>query len=300
MSEEIQSSVTVLIPVYNGAEHIGECLESVLHQSYEQYKVVVVNDGSTDNTLEVLRNYPEVEVLSYEENRGISYALNYGIDHIDTDYIVRMDADDLAHYDRIRVQVEFMEKNPEIFMSACTTFLGSPTNNNWDISYSNKVTTPKELRLFYLFHPYLLHPSLIYRTKKFKQKGYRYDSHFDGVEDFELHRRIIMEEDVCQLHLPLIHLRSRKGSASNVGKKETLNRLFRVNTHFYGSLGIQSEKIALMGKGLFPRLYGTTREELEEIEHFTNELLCYHYFKQRIEKGMVDGLFDYLYKEVQL
>ena len=84
MTEKTQPSVTVLIPVYNGEEHIGDCLDSLLNQSYDNYQILVVNDGSRDKTLEKLQQYP-VKILSYEENKGISYALNYGIDHIDTD-----------------------------------------------------------------------------------------------------------------------------------------------------------------------------------------------------------------------
>lgn len=101
-------SVTVLIPVYNGEDYIEECLSSIYNQTYKNYKILVVNDGSTDNTLEILKKYKEVESISYEKNRGISYALNFGIDNIDTDYIIRMDVDDISHYYRIRMQVEFM------------------------------------------------------------------------------------------------------------------------------------------------------------------------------------------------
>lgn len=292
-------SATVLIPVYNGEGFIEECLKTMLHQSYPNYKILVVDDGSTDGTLEILKKYPKVEVLSYKENKGISYALNLGIDHIDTDYIIRMDADDKSHYDRIRLQVDFMEKNPHIFMSACTNFQAPVKDNLWDLYYSNKMRTAKELRLFYLYHPCLLHPSFIYRTKAWKEKGYRYDSRFNGVEDFELHRRIIMEEEVCELNIPLIKLTSRTGSASNVGKEKTLERLFKVNKHFYERLGIKSDKIQILGKVLFPRMYATSKRELQEIEAFTYTLLKNEYFQKRIEKQMIQGLFDYLYKEVQ-
>ena len=161
MTEKTQPSVTVLIPVYNGEEHIGDCLDSQLNQSYDNYQILVVNDGSRDKTLEKLQQYP-VKILSYEENKGISYALNYGIDHIDTDYIIRMDADDLAHYDRIRIQVNFMENNPRIFMSGCTSYPGPIHGNKWEVTFGERrLTTFNELRTFYLFHPYLLHPERV-------------------------------------------------------------------------------------------------------------------------------------------
>lgn len=292
--------VTVLIPVYNGAEHIEPCLKSILHQSYSDYKVLVVNDGSKDNTLEVLKKYP-VEVLSYEENKGISYALNTGIAHIDSEYIMRMDADDIAHYDRVRIQVDFMEKNPGVFMCGTTVIENrNLTNTHWEVAFgSKKITTVNELRLFYLYHTYLLHPTLIFRTKPWKEKGYWYDSRFDGVEDFELHRRVIMEEAVYQLHLPLVALTKRNNSASSVGNEKTLQRLYLAHQHFYGNFQIEGEILKLLGKGLFPRIYGTTKAELQAIEKFTYQLLEKDYFKQRIREDIIKGLFQFLYSEIE-
>lgn len=292
--------VTVLIPVYNGEKYIGDCLESLLNQTYQNYKILVVNDGSSDNTLEVLKKYP-VEVISYEQNKGISYALNLGIQHINSDYIIRMDSDDLAHYDRIRMQVAFMEKNPHIFMSCCVSILEPPVDNKWKVHFFNEkhITTVNELRMFYLFHPYLLHPGVIFRTQEWKAKKYSYNSQFDGVEDFELHRRIIMEEEVYLLHLPLIYVRKREGSASSVSAETTLHRLFLANKNFYEKLNIKSEVIRLMGKGLFPKTYHTTLEELREIKRFTYSLLEIDYFKTRIKKEMLVNLFDYLDKEIK-
>ncbi len=292
-------SATVLLPVYNVGDYIGKCLESMLNQSYANYKILVVNDGSTDDTLDIVKKYP-VQVISYEKNMGISHALNMGIDHIDTDYTIRMDGDDISHRDRIQIQINFMEKNPEIFMSGCTSTLTSQLDNNWDLKFAEKkMTTAKELRLFYLYHTYLLHPSIIFRTKQWQKKNYRYDSQFNGVEDFELHRRIIMEEEVYQLHLPLISLTSRDGSASSTTTENTLHRLFLANKHYYERFGITGETIKIMAKALFPHVYSTTKIELQEIEQFTYKILEHDYFKEKITKEMVAGLFNHLYAEVK-
>ncbi|HFI0792228.1 TPA: glycosyltransferase family 2 protein [Streptococcus suis] len=296
--EKKQPSVTVLIPVYNGEEHIGDCLDSLLNQTYDNYQILVVNDGSRDKTLEKLQEY-SVKVLSYEENKGISYALNYGIDQIDTDYIIRMDADDLAHRDRIQLQVKFMENNPTVFMGGCTSYLGPVHSNNWEVTFGEKrLTSPNELRVFYLFHPYLLHPGVIFRTKAWKEKGYRYDSNFDGVEDFELHRRIIMEEEVYLLHLNLIHVRSREGSASSVPQSVTLARLARAHEHFYQSKDLPKQDLHFLGKILFPATYSASREEVQKADDFCQQLLELNYFQRRIKKDILNSFFAYLYQLV--
>lgn len=293
-------SVTVLIPVYNGEKYIKTGIESMLNQSYKNYKILVVNDGSTDNTLEVLKKYP-IEIISYEKNRGISYALNLGIKNIDSDYIIRMDGDDVSHFDRIKIQVEFMEKNPLVFMCATTVIENlNLKDNKWEVAFKEKkLTTPNELRVFYLYHTYLLHPTTIFRTKEWKQKKYKYNSQFDGVEDFELYRRVIMEEEVYQLHLPLVALTKREDSTSSVGIENTLHRLYLANKYFYEKLNVKSETIKLLAKTVFPKVYNTTKEELQEIEQFTYKLMDRNYFKKRIKEDIVKGLFNYLNEEIK-
>lgn len=284
MSEKKQPSVTVLIPVYNGAEHIGECLESVLHQSYEQYKVVVVNDGSTDNTLEVLRNYPEVEVLSYEENKGISYALNYGIDHIDTDYIVRMDADDIMHPQRLEIQVKFMEDNPDVFMMG-TTCLRYDGKMDWVPEYK-RVFLVNELRFLYLFHPVILHPTVIFRATSFKEKGYRYRSDMDGAEDFALFKELVFKETVVNIDYPLMKIRKRPNSASSVGRDRTLDLLERVNRdflqthHFYDF----SDKIRTLGKILYPVHYQATEEEIQSVRELILKMVSHFNLTVQVDR----------------
>ncbi|MDY2956734.1 MAG: glycosyltransferase family 2 protein [Lachnospiraceae bacterium] len=295
--------VTVLIPVFNGSRYISTCLENMLSQSYTNYKILVVDDGSTDDTLAILQRYP-VEVISYKENKGISHALNLGIERIDTKYTVRMDGDDISHVDRIKIQVDFMEKNPHIFMCGTTVTENKQADKQadprWKLAFGDKrVTTVNELQVFYLYHTYLLHPTTIFRTQEWKKKGYCYDSRFDGVEDFELYRRIIMEEEVYQLHLPLVALTKRQGSASDVGVRKTLERLYQANKYFYESFGLSSDTIRLLAKTLFPRQYGTTQKELEDIERFTYELMKIDYFNKRIKPDIVHGLFRYLYEEVK-
>lgn len=295
--------VTVLIPVFNGSRYISTCLENMLSQSYTNYKILVVDDGSTDDTLAILQRYP-VEVISYKENKGISYALNLGIERIDTKYTIRMDGDDISHVDRIKIQVDFMKKNPHIFMCGTTVTENihgdKQADPRWKLAFGDKqVTSVNELRVFYLYHTYLLHPTTIFRTEEWKKKGYRYDSRFDGVEDFELYRRIIMEEEVYQLHLPLVALTKRQGSASDVGERKTLERLYQANKYFYESFGLCSDTIRLLAKALFPRQYGTTKKELEDIERFTYELMKIDYFNTRVRQDIVHGLFRYLYEEVK-
>lgn len=291
MSEKKQPSVTVLIPVYNGEEHIGDCLDSLMNQSYDNYQILVVNDGSRDKTLEKLQQYP-VKILSYEENKGISYALNYGIDHIDTDYIVRMDADDIMHPKRLEIQVKFMEDNPDVFMMG-TTCLRYDGKMDWVPEY-RRVFLVDELRFLYLFHPVILHPTVIFRATSFKEKGYRYRSDMDGAEDFALFKELVFKETVVNIDYPLMKIRKRPNSASSVGRDRTLDLLERVNRdflqthHFYDF----SDKIRTLGKILYPVHYQATEEEilsvreliLKMVSHFNLTVQVDRFIQQQIKE----------------
>ncbi len=90
--------ITVVIPVYNGEKFIKTCLENVLGQSYKNLEIIVVNDGSTDKSAEIVAQYP-VKTVTHEKNSGLSAARNTGIDNATGDYIHFMDVDDLLNTD---------------------------------------------------------------------------------------------------------------------------------------------------------------------------------------------------------
>lgn len=106
--------VSVVIPTYNTAKYIGYTLDSVLNQTYKDFEIIVVNDGSTDNTIEVLKPYTEQIRYIYQKNGGRSKARNTGIQAANGKYIAFLDSDDLWTPAKLERQVEIMEENKEI------------------------------------------------------------------------------------------------------------------------------------------------------------------------------------------
>ncbi|WP_158544286.1 glycosyltransferase family 2 protein [Pedobacter miscanthi] len=97
--------VSVIIPAYNAADTIIETLNSVYAQTYLDLEVVVINDGSTDNTLSLLENYPKILKIISTENKGVSHARKLGFNHASGDYIQYLDADDLLIFNKIEKQL---------------------------------------------------------------------------------------------------------------------------------------------------------------------------------------------------
>src|SRR5438045_8388133 len=111
------TKVSVLMSVYNGQEFLCEAIESVSTQSYRDFEFLIIDDGSTDGTPEILRKYAAADErirVHRHENRGRAESLNVGIELARGEYIARMDADDVALPERLRQQLEFLEGHPDV------------------------------------------------------------------------------------------------------------------------------------------------------------------------------------------
>src|SRR4051812_9780552 len=104
--------VTVLMPVYNASAFLPEAIDSILQQTFTDFEFIIINDGSTDHSEEIIRGFDDVRIkyIKVSPNRGIVAALNTGLDLAQGTYIARMDADDIAAENRIERQVAFMDR----------------------------------------------------------------------------------------------------------------------------------------------------------------------------------------------
>jgi glycosyltransferase involved in cell wall biosynthesis len=111
--------VSVVIPVHNKAPYLRECLDSVFAQTFSDFEVIAVDDRSTDDSLAVLRSYtdPRLQVVVQERNGGPATAVRTAMDRAKGEYIIRMDADDVAMPERFAAQVDFMDAHPDIGIS---------------------------------------------------------------------------------------------------------------------------------------------------------------------------------------
>ena len=116
-----EPKVCVIMPVYNGEKTIKLALASLLNQSYTNWECVIVNDGSTDGTRSILDSLkdPRFHIYHLNKNCGRGVARDRALKQSEGDYLAYLDADDMMHKDKLKVQVEFMEANPDIRMVSC-------------------------------------------------------------------------------------------------------------------------------------------------------------------------------------
>jgi glycosyltransferase involved in cell wall biosynthesis len=199
-----QHKVTVLLPVYNASRYLKASIDSILNQTYSDFELMIINDGSTDNSEEVILSIKDerINYLKNDKNRGLIYTLNRGLQLISSEYIVRMDADDLALPERIAKQVAFMDRHPEV--AVCGTqlkyFGNSSVVTNFPLEHELLST-----RL--LFAPGINHPTAIMRTKVFRENKLEYDPAFPHIEDYHLWIRTAKYGRLANLPEVLLHYR---------------------------------------------------------------------------------------------
>ena len=185
--------ISVILPVYNASEYLLEALESITNQTYTDWEMIAINDGSTDNSLELLQEYakkePRLRIIS-RENRGLPKSLNEGIKTSQGDYIARMDADDISFPNRFEKQLSFMIKND---LDLCgTQHLTIDTNIKSSFPLSDI-----GCRYGLLFSSVFSHPTVM--AKKWVFNQYCYNEQYPCAQDYELWCRIVCEQPKIKL-----------------------------------------------------------------------------------------------------
>lgn len=110
----MKAKISVILPAYNAGKYIGEALQSIINQTVPVYEIIVVDDGSTDHTKEIVSDFPARYI--YQTNKGTAAALNAGIEQSSGDYLAFLDADDIWMPQRLYLQLQAFEKNPSLDM----------------------------------------------------------------------------------------------------------------------------------------------------------------------------------------
>jgi len=173
--------ISVIMPVYNGEKYLREAIESILNQTYTDFEFIILNDGSTDTTEEIILSYddPRMVYVKNEKNLQIVKTLNKGIALAKGKYVARMDADDLSFPERFEVQIKFLEKNKDI--DICGTYIKFFGKKYGIQKYP---TSHEEIKVNLLFNAALAHPSVMARRSFFIENAY--EENYNKAEDYAL------------------------------------------------------------------------------------------------------------------
>lgn len=228
--------ITVLMPVYNGADYIDEAIDSILNQTFEDFELLVIDDGSTDSSANLVAalNDVRIRLLRQPQNLGLVAALNRGLDEARGEYVARMDADDISLPQRFEKQLAFLDAHPEV--GACGSWMES-------FSSTEKVTWTApvdhdEIFCRLLFESVLYHPTVVFRRNMFEQYGLRYDPDYPCAEDYELWCRCARYFQLANLGEVLLHYRLHSESIGGRKREEKLATASRVRDRMLKAFGL--------------------------------------------------------------
>lgn len=238
--------VSVVMPVYNGALYLKEAVDSILSQTHANLELIIVNDGSTDNSEQIIRSYTDERIvyLKNEVNSRICVTLNRGLDIAKGKYIARMDCDDISVPERLQKQVEYMELHPSIgIVGSDIIVFGENMENRLFLFEHDKNICKAGL----LFATCFAHPAVMIRKSLLDEYNFRYDDSYRGLEDFELWYRMSKYTELVNIPEPLLHYRKHKSQETQNVSPEVANKLYEFLSYRVSEyVSLQEEEVALV------------------------------------------------------
>lgn len=193
------------MPVLNAADYLADAIESILCQTFRDFELILIDDGSTDDSLRIATrlNDPRLKVFRNDTNLGVAASLNLGISRASGCFLARMDADDISRLDRFERQLDFMRRHPRI--GVCGTWVRClNVKTRFLYRYPNG---PACVKAYQLFANPLAHPSVMIDRHKFEKHHLHYDTRYAAAQDYALWVRCSRHFPMDNLSLPLVDVR---------------------------------------------------------------------------------------------
>jgi glycosyltransferase involved in cell wall biosynthesis len=236
--------VTVLMPAYNAMPYLPAALDSVLWQKCKDFRLIIVDDGSTDGSVEFLRSVrdPRISVLRNERKLGLANSLNRGLALVESEYLARMDADDIILPDRLERQMSYLDRHPDI--GACGTdiipFSGTDLLKPYIYPRRHEQIAP--LLLFFNSMP---HASSMLRVSVLRGSGLGYRNTFHHAEDYDLWWRFTEVAKVATIAAPVYLYRQHPRRVSVRYRLQQIESEIRICRMILGDLGIEADDAEL-------------------------------------------------------
>lgn len=206
--------VSVLMPVYNAEAYLKEAIDSILNQTFTDFEFVIINDGSTDKSEEIILNYQDSRIRYFknEVNLKLIKTLNRGLELVSGKYIARMDADDISELNRLQVQFDFMEANPDVGIVG--TGFKTFKNNSNTLSNVMYKSSHNEICFNQLYQIHLCHGTCMIRQVVLKINSLSFSLEYEHAEDFELFTRLSKHTKLANIQACLYQVRQHENEVS--------------------------------------------------------------------------------------
>lgn len=220
-NNRMQPKISVLMPVYNGNRYLRESIDSILNQTFTDFELIIIDDGSTDSTWEILSEYADqdqrVRLFKNEENIGLINSLNKGLNLAKGNYIARQDADDVSLPKRFEKQIAVLDKHQKVILVSCDIEIINSEGTL--LGKLQRACDPKLVAWYLIFHNRIAgHSQVMFRRKPVLNLG-GYSQINSYSEDYELWCRLAKVDDI--IILPEVLLQQRMHSKSLCAERGT-------------------------------------------------------------------------------
>jgi len=239
-------AISVVVPTYNAARYVAEAVASVLAQDFSDFELLLIDDGSTDDTASVVSQFaadPRVRLLRNERNMGLIATLHRAYAECRGPLIARMDSDDICAPDRFSRQVAFLSAHPEVdIVGGAIRFFGNVAPNVFTFPTSHADIHPAML----FFCP-LAHPALMFRRELLDRGLIRYDDAFRHAEDYHLWSRLLRQVKAANLPQVVLDYRLHAQQVSSDSSDKQYAASLRVRRQMLQECGIEpsDDEVAL-------------------------------------------------------
>lgn len=203
------------MPVYNCALYLKAAISSILEQSFSDFELLVIDDASTDETVNIIKEFGDVRIQLVQKpmNTGYTESLNLGLKIAKGELIARMDGDDISALSRFALQVREFDENAELVL--CGSWI-EVIKNGYVFQFP---TLHDAIKVEFLAYCCIAHPSVMFRKSFIDNNKFSYDKTFEPAEDFDLWTRMIKQGTFTNIPKVLLHYREYKGQTSQVKQK---------------------------------------------------------------------------------
>lgn len=264
--------VSVLLPVYNADAFVREAIDSILQQDFRDFELIITNDGSQDNTAEVIRSYadPRIVFIDNRVNQGLIGTLNEQIRSAKGEFLARMDADDISARHRLSSQLRWFAENPEA--GIVTSFMGS--NKKAGLVVKHRYLTPAMIKAALPFTNPIVHPAVMFRRSSLPE-SFAYDNAYLHAEDYGLWISLIRQVTFGIVPEALVLHRAHDEQISVVHHQVQLAGVKRAQRKLFGMMGIDpSEEQGELHLRLFIENYPSDPEFITQVESWLQLLLA--------------------------
>ena len=196
--------VSVLLPAYNAIDHLDRAVQSILQQTYNNFELIIINDGSQDSTWDIIKSYkdPRIIGVNFEHNQGLIPVLNHGLGLVRGKYIARMDADDISLPQRFEKQVAYLEENIDCGVCGTAIINFCPRGKTQKMAYPCKHR--EIIAALNLFERNICHPTAMLRASILKENSISYRKEYLHAEDYMLWLDLSRHSRLHNLQEPLL------------------------------------------------------------------------------------------------